>query len=134
MSSDKYHMAQATYKGVRNDLDITKPLALYDADAVYDDLFSIFNTLPYSPGRRAGQRVRMPNFGSYLKLYLYEPNTIVLQQKVREEVRRIIDLDPRVTATSINVRASDNSVTVDVLAYLVSIGVEKLMSFQFLRL
>lgn len=123
----------AVYKGVRSDFDITKPLKLYDADLVYSDLMNIFNTLPYTDGRRANQRVRMPTFGSYLKLYLFEANDNILRKNVKDEVARILALDPRVSVRSINVIINNNNVTVQVDATLKDIGIDKLMSFNFIR-
>jgi len=119
--------------GVRSDLDVTKPLKLYDVDLIYSDLMSIFNTLPAKRGSRSGQRVEMPDYGSNLRLYLFEQNDMILRDLIKQEVIRVIRLDSRLKVNLVTVNSSNLDVLVTTDIRIVPLGIDRVMNFKFVR-
>ena len=73
---------------------------LFDFDLIKQDIINHFNT-------RKGERVMNPEFGSIIWDLIYEPLTPVVKQQIAEDIDRILNLDPRVVPTLINIVEQD---------------------------
>ena len=64
---------------------------------IKSDLIQLILTNP-------GDRVMLPQFGTALRKYFYEPNTAATRQKIQTEIIKAIDTwEPRITVKDISV-------------------------------
>jgi phage baseplate assembly protein W len=88
------------YKGFSTVDETTTNVKLYDYELIKQDILNQFNT-------RKGERVMNPEFGSIIWDLIYEPLTPVVKQQIAEDIDRILNLDPRVVPTLINIVEQD---------------------------
>jgi phage baseplate assembly protein W len=77
-----------------------------DSQLVIQDLINAFN-IPQ------GQKPGNPSYGTTLWSFVFEPNTIDVQTKLQDEVRRIAAQDPRIVLNSINCYPQDNGILIE---------------------
>ena len=71
--------------------------ASYDLNAIRNSLGNLFNTNP-------GERFLLPEYGSDIRRYLFEPiSTVMGQQIAREIISSITRWEPRVTVVNVDV-------------------------------
>lgn len=80
---------------------------LTDTQLVIQDLLNALN-IP------RGQLPGRPEFGTDLWNYVFDPNTLDLQDKIKEEFVRLIRYDPRLILGPINILVQDHEILVDV--------------------
>jgi len=84
------------------------PYTTTDIELVKHDLLNHFNT-------KVGERVMLPNFGSIIHDMLYEPLDINSKEIIYEDVRRVINSEPRVQLISDPVLSErDNGIRIEV--------------------
>lgn len=84
---------------------------LFDIELVKRDLQNHFMT-------SKGERVMKPNFGSIIWDLLFEPFTESIKQQVIQDVKDVINSDPRVDLVDLNVNNEEYGITVEaVLQY-----------------
>jgi phage baseplate assembly protein W len=88
------------YKGFSTVDDTTTDVKLYDFDLIKQDILNQFNT-------RKGERVMNPAFGSVIWDLIYEPLTPNVKQQISSDIDRILNSDPRVIPTLINIVEQD---------------------------
>jgi len=88
------------YKGFSTVDETTTNVKLYDYELIKQDILNQFNT-------RKGERVMNPEFGSIIWDLIYEPLTPVVKQQIAADIDRILNLDPRVVPTLINIVEQD---------------------------
>jgi len=115
-----------TYRGIRSDFDITKNMTVIDEDLVWNDLWATFNTLP-------GERVKMLDFGSNLRYYLYEPDDLILEREIRNEVTTVVNDYPLVTLKDLTITTTSTTVTINLDVYLNDLGTTAIFNFDFIR-
>lgn len=79
-------------------IDKSKGFSLTDQELVKQDLLNHLYTIP-------GERVHQPTFGTRIPLLAFEPlddKTITI---VREDLKKVIDYDPRVNLIDMSVNA-----------------------------
>ena len=81
------------------------PFRLTDIDLVKQDLLNQFNT-------PMGSRVMLPNFGSNIQNYLFDPFDDVTRNNIIQDATNVVQSDPRVELISINVTQSGKAITV----------------------
>ena len=79
----------ATFKGLSTIEKTKPPYTLRDIDLVKRDLMNHFYT-------RKGERVMMPDFGSSIQDFIFEPKVDHIIDDIREEIYTVISSDPRV--------------------------------------
>jgi phage baseplate assembly protein W len=84
-----------------------KKFTVVDNEAVVQDLINAFN-IPQ------GSKPGNPSYGTSLWGLLFEPNTTIVQNQVEQEVRRIIEQDPRIIPNIIEVSFDNNTILVQV--------------------
>ena len=63
---------------------------------------------------RKGERVMMPTYGSIVHDLVFEPLTPDIRKLIEDDLTQIINDDPRVNLTSINLSESDHTVTASI--------------------
>lgn len=85
---------------------------LTDFDLVKQDIFNHFHI-------KRGEKLMNPNFGTIIWNLLYEPFTESVRDAIAQDVKTIVNYDPRVSAESIVITEFNNGVQIDVtLKYL----------------
>ena len=80
---------------------------LYDADLIKQDIYNHFMTAK-------GERVMLPEFGSIIWDYLYEPLDAQTKSIVRADAESIISQDPRVQLVDLNVVGFEHGIILNI--------------------
>ena len=83
------------------------PYTLTDIDLVKQDLLNTFNT-------QRGERVMRPEYGTIIYDYLFDPFDGLTREAILDDVRRIIDEEPRVQLVSLDSREMGHAIRIDV--------------------
>lgn len=75
-------------------------------DLVIEDLMNHIMT-------RKGERVMMPTFGSIIHDLIFEPLTFEINAMIEEDIKGIVEEDPRCEFVSINVTDDEHKITVN---------------------
>jgi phage baseplate assembly protein W len=73
---------------------------LFDQELIKQDILNQFNT-------RKGERLMNPEFGSVIWDLIYEPLTPAVKQQISTDIDRILESDPRVIPTAVNIVEQD---------------------------
>lgn len=114
------------YKGfstVNSDSLSTK---LFDFDLIKQDILNMFQT-------KKGERVMNPEFGTIIWNLIYEPFTDNIKQEISEDVTRILNYDPRVIPTRINITEAEYGMIIEATLYYKRQDLSAQMRFQFDR-
>ena len=84
------------------------PYTLTDTDLIKRDLLNHFYT-------KRGERIMRPTFGSIIWDMLMEPDSPTLQEEIKEDIERIVNLDPRVTLENTILYINDQSIRAEVI-------------------
>ena len=94
-----------TYVGY-NTIDQVKKFTLTDKELVKRDLLNAIMI-------REGQLPGRPEVGTNIWSYVFDPNTDDTVRKIKNEIQKLIDADPRITAEEINIYAKDHNVLIE---------------------
>lgn len=83
------------YKGFSSN-KASQNFKIYDFECVRQDLLNQFNT-------RKGERVMDPEFGTIIWDAIFEPLTEAIKNAVVEDIRNIINKEPRIEAENVTV-------------------------------
>jgi phage baseplate assembly protein W len=81
------------------------PYTLTDVELVKRDILNQFNT-------PMGSRVMLPNFGSNIYNYLFDPFDDTTKTNIIQDATRVVESDPRVQLVSIDAYQSGQAMTV----------------------
>ena len=95
------------YKGFSTIGKVRAPFTLIDGELIKTDLLNELKA-------RKGERVMRPNFGTTVYDILMNPLDEFVIEEVREEVRRVIEKDPRVEIDEIFTQTQDHLIRVQV--------------------
>ena len=84
-----------------------KKFKMVDSPLVVRDFLNALNI-------RRGEKVGNPSYGTSIWDFVFEPNTVNVQQALEEEIRRVATLDPRLMLNRVNVYARDNGILVQI--------------------
>ncbi len=99
------------YKGFSTVDENSTNVKLYDYELIKQDILNQFNT-------RKGERLMNPAFGSIIWDLIYEPLTPNVKQQISSDIDRILNSDPRVIPTMVNIIEQDYGFLVEItLAY-----------------
>ena len=114
----------ALYKGFSTfEFEATKSFKLNDIELVKLDLLNHIFT-------RKGSRVMMPTFGTSVPDLLFEPLDEFTTETLEEELRKVIDYDPRVRLLSFDMNVNPDQYAVDVHIRLFYIELEMADNFE----
>ena len=94
-----------TYIGY-NTINQVKKFTLTDSELVKRDLL---NSIMIREGEMPGR----PEVGTNIWSYVFDPNTSDTVRKIKAEIQRLIDADPRIQAEEINVFAKDHNILIE---------------------
>lgn len=80
---------------------------LVDSQLVIRDLLNAFNI-------RRGEKVGQPSYGTILWDFIFEPNDLSTQERIKTEVTRIITSDPRILVNFISSFPQDNGILIEI--------------------
>ena len=112
-----------TYKGFNTQTNYHK-FRITDFALIKRDLLNHFNT-------RKGEKLMRPTFGCDIWNYLFEPMTEEVKNKIVDEVKTVIDYDPRVNADSINITSYEQGIQVELDLSLVDTDQRSSMVLRF---
>jgi phage baseplate assembly protein W len=92
---------------ITNPVRTTKKYRLTDQQLVIQDFLNALN-IPQ------GQKPGNPAYGTTLWGFIFEPNTLDIQQQIEAEVRRIGSLDPRMAVNSVVAYPQENGILLEV--------------------
>lgn len=104
----------STYKRIRK-------FSLTDFNLVKQDIFNHFSI-------RKGEKLMNPNFGTRIWDILFEPFTDEIREIIADDIKTVIDYDPRVESTGIRVTEYDHGIMVEVnLKYILTNQVDQMI-------
>lgn len=101
-----------------------KKFTLTDVELVKRDLLNAFNI-------RQGQLPGVPQYGTVLWDYIFEPQMQETQEGIYEEVQRVAGLDPRLQITDIQVFPWDNGMLLQLELNILPSSVDELLYVFF---
>lgn len=100
------------------------PYTLTDTDLIKRDLLNHFYT-------KKGERVMRPNFGSIIWDMLMEQDSPMLQEEIKEDIQRIVDLDPRVELENTILYINDQTIRAEVSVKYYNIDQADVLYIEF---
>jgi phage baseplate assembly protein W len=88
------------YRGFTTSNETSLSNKLFDFDLILQDIINNFQT-------RKGERVMNPEFGTIIWDMIYEPFTISAKQEISDDITRILNSDPRVIPTQIEINEAE---------------------------
>jgi len=111
-----------TYIGF-NTIGQHKKFTKTDFELIKRDLLNAFNI-------RYGEKVGRPGYGTKIWSFVFEAQVSETQEEIKKEIQRVVSLDPRVYAVSIDIIPEDVGILVDLAVRLTTTGsVESLRLF-----
>lgn len=80
---------------------------LVDSQLVIRDLLNAFNI-------RRGEKVGQPSYGTILWDFIFEPNDLSTQERIKTEVIRILTSDPRILVNYVSSFPQDNGILIEI--------------------
>lgn len=117
-------MSMAIFKGFSTVDKIRAPYSIGDAELVKRDLLNEFNT-------RKGERVMRPSFGSIIWDLLMDPEDIYTEDEVKEDIKRIVDKDPRVEFINTTIYSSDHTIRAEVELKYKVLNISDILYLEF---
>ena len=104
-------MAKNIYRGFST-LNRRNNFRVNDYDLVRQDLFNHFNI-------RKGEKLMHPNFGTIIWNMLFDPLTSETKKIMIDDVRRIVNYDPRIAVQNVILNEFDRGLQIEIeLTYL----------------
>ena len=113
----------ATYRGF-NTQSQDRKFRITDFELIKRDLLNHFNT-------KRGERVMRPTFGCGVWDYLFEPMTEAVKEKIIDEVKAVIDYDPRVNADQVTITSYEQGIQIELDLSLVDTDQTSTMVLRF---
>jgi phage baseplate assembly protein W len=98
--------------------------SLYDEQLVQFDLMNQFYT-------RKGERVMLPNFGSNIWNYLFEPYSDTVINLIKQDVQSVIASDIRVQLLNLNVQTYNTGVIVQIELFYNQLNTASTLELDF---
>ena len=102
------------------------PYTLTDTDLIKRDLLNHFYT-------KKGERVMRPNFGSIIWDMLMEQDSPTLQEDIKDDIERIVNLDPRVSLENTILYINDQTIRAEVIIKYYNIEQSETLFLEFSR-
>jgi len=98
------------YKGFSTADSTRLSSKIYDFDLIQQDIINIFQT-------RRGERVMDPGFGTMIWEMIYEPFTNDVKQRISDDITNILNYDPRVAPTRVNISEAEYGLLLEATLY-----------------
>ena len=110
----------AIFKGFNTIGRIRPPYTLTDSELIKRDLLNEFYT-------RKGERLMRPGYGSIIWDLLMDPSTPDLDAQLKEDIKRIIDRDPRIEHLKTTLYVLDHTIRAEIdIKFVTTGGADKL--------
>ena len=126
-SPQSNYVTPRIYRGFASNNPNARNGVLYDADIIKQDIYNHFMTAK-------GERVMMPEFGSIIWDYLYEPLDETNKQIIEADARDIISQDPRVQLTGFKLQSFEHGVILDIELKILSQDFTTAMAVSYTHL
>ena len=118
------YVTSKIYRGFSSNNSNARNGVLYDTDLIKQDIYNHFMTAK-------GERVMLPNFGSIIWNYLYEPLDEQTKEIIELDAKEIVGQDPRVSLVDVNVVGFENGIIVNVALRILPQNQVERMSIEF---
>lgn len=112
------------YKGFSTADDTSLTNKIYDFNLIQQDIMNMFQT-------KKGERVMNPEFGTIIWSLIYEPFTNEVKQLISDDVTRILNYDPRVTPTQIQITEAEYGLVIEATLFYKQQDVSQQMNLAF---
>lgn len=112
-----------TYKGFSSSA-AKKSFKLYDIDIVKQDLINHFYI-------RKGEKLENPNFGTAIWDILFEPFTPEVKELLAKDVQSIINYDPRLIVTDLQIDSTDFGIRIQADLLYVPFNINERITLSF---
>lgn len=112
-----------TYKGFSS-AAAKKSFKLYDIDIVKQDLINHFYI-------RKGEKLENPDFGTAIWDILFEPFTSEVKEILAKDVQTIINYDPRLIVTDLQIDSTDFGIRIQADLLYVPFNISERLTFNF---
>ena len=114
----------ALYKGFSSyEFERVKEFAITDVELVKLDLLNHVFT-------RRGSRVMMPTFGTIIPDLVFEPLDLITTEMLEDELRKVIDFDPRVEIVRFQLNVDEDANAVSLNAELFYVELDIIDNFE----
>lgn len=90
---------------------VGKKFTLTDEQLVVRDLLNAFNI-------KQGDKVGSPGYGTTVWNYIFDPNVPEVINNIKNEIRRLINEDPRIELGNLNVYSQDHGILIEIEVYI----------------
>lgn len=115
-----------TFKGFSTVDRVRAPYTVVDRELVKRDLLNTFYT-------RKGERVMRPNYGSNIWDLLMNPEDTLTRSEIEEDIRAIIDAEPRANHVETTMIYSDQALRIEVTIQYVATGDKDSLYLEYVR-
>ena len=112
------------YRGFSSNNPNARNGVLYDVDLIKQDIHNHFMTAK-------GERVMLPDFGSVIWNYIYDPLDDQTKEAIKLDAEDIISQDPRVVLESVDVNSFEHGIIVDLKLMILLQNVSEQMAIEF---
>jgi len=112
------------YKGFSTADPTSLTNKIFDFALIQQDIMNMFQT-------KKGERVMNPEFGTIIWSLIYEPFTPDVKRQISDDVTRILNYDPRVTPTTINISEAEYGMIIEATLYYKQQDVSQQMILNF---
>jgi phage baseplate assembly protein W len=112
------------YKGFSTADSTRLSSKIYDFDLIQQDIINIFQT-------RRGERVMDPQFGTMIWEMIYEPFTNDVKQRISDDITNILNYDPRVAPTRVNISEAEYGLLLEATLYYKQLDLTQDMKLGF---
>lgn len=112
------------YKGFSTVNQASRDVRIYDFDLIKQDLINQFSV-------RKNERIMNPEFGTIIWDAIYDPFTEDLKAAIVEDVSRIVNLDPRINVSEIDITEKDFGMILEVTLTYVETDQTETISLNF---
>ena len=112
------------YKGFSTADSTRLSSKIYDFDLIQQDIINIFQT-------RRGERVMDPGFGTMIWDMIYEPFTNDVKQRISDDITNILNYDPRVAPTRVNISEAEYGLLLEATLYYKQLDLTQDMKLGF---
>ncbi len=123
-SENKTVKLSQIYKGFSTINEKSRDVRLYDFELIKQDIINQFSV-------RKNERVMNPEFGTIIWDSIYDPFTEDLKTEIAKDITRIVNSDPRVTASEINVTEKDFGMILEITLNYVNSDQTEVMRLNF---
>ena len=123
-SPESNYVTSRIYRGFASNNPNARNGVLYDADIIKQDIYNHFMTAK-------GERVMMPEFGSVIWDYLYEPLDEQTKEIMLEDAKEIVGQDPRVELLEADISGFESGVIINLKLNILPQNMVQQMMIEF---